>query len=201
VEFLDSYGSADLSDPNMRSTVTFCTRRMLWDDGGNMHSDLSNARALRTAFSSYATGVTVITTTHEGIAAGVTANSFNSLSLTPPMVIWSLGRSSSCFAPFMNCGHFAVHVLAHDQLQHEKQFSTKNIDRFASIEARVGEGGVPVLKGCAATFECKAVARLDGGDHVIILGEIVSFDHQNTEPLVFHNGRFRQLQAPSIAAG
>ena len=147
--------------------------------------------AFREALGRFATGVTVVTTRDAaGRPVGVTANSFNSVSLSPPMVLWSLGRSSACFGAFKACGHFGVHILAADQDQLALRFAQRGVDRFAGIEFTRGTGGVALLDGCAARFECRAAFQYDGGDHVIFLGQVLNFAHWDREPLIFKRGRF-----------
>ena len=145
---------------------------------------------LRQAFGAFATGVTVVTTVFEGKRYGVTANSFSSVSLDPPMVLWSLARTSSRFAAFENASAFAVHILAEDQQPISDGFASKGSDKFAGVDAIEGLDGVPLLAGCSARFECRTAFRYEGGDHVIFVGEVAAFDHSAKEPLLFHGGRY-----------
>ncbi len=155
---------------------------------------------LRQAFGAFATGVTVVTTAFEGKRYGVTANSFSSVSLEPPMVLWSLARTSASFAAFENASAFAVHILAADQQSISDRFASKGIDKFAGVEALEGLEGVPLLKGCAARFECRTEFRYEGGDHLIFVGEVAALDHAPSEPLLFHGGRYAR-RARDNAAG
>ena len=155
---------------------------------------------LRQAFGAFATGVTVVTTTFEGKRYGVTANSFSSVSLDPPMVLWSLARTSSSFVAFENASAFAVHILAADQQPISDRFASKGIDKFAGVEALEGLDGVPLLTGCAARFECRTAFRYEGGDHLIFVGEVAALDHAPSEPLLFHGGRYAK-RARDEAAG
>jgi 3-hydroxy-9,10-secoandrosta-1,3,5(10)-triene-9,17-dione monooxygenase reductase component len=150
-----------------------------------------DSNSFRQALGTFTTGVTIVTTVDSaGADVGVTANSFNSVSLAPPMVLWSLGRSSSNIAAFVAAQHFAVHILASDQHTLAGRFAQKNIDRFAGSELARGVDGIALLNGCTARFECKTAFQYEGGDHVIFVGEVMNFEHWNREPLVFKRGRF-----------
>jgi len=147
--------------------------------------------AFRAALGSFATGVTVITTrAGDGSSVGLTANSFNSVSLEPPMVLWSLARSSRSLGAFEQASHWAVHVLAADQEALSNRFARRGEDKFAGLTLEHGAGGAPLLPGCAARFECRGAFRYDGGDHVIFVGEVVRFTRGDVAPLVFHAGQY-----------
>ncbi|MGF0237281.1 flavin reductase [Rhodococcus sp. IEGM1300] len=153
-----------------------------------------DGRALRDAFGSFATGVTIVTTSGPGgVDIGLTANSFSSVSLDPPMVLWSLARSSLNMDAFRNSGHFAVHILSADQEALSSRFASKGIDRFEGLALDRGPDGVPLLPDCMARFACKLAYQYEGGDHVIFVGEIVDFSHSARKPLVFHGGRYGML--------
>ncbi|EJM15546.1 conserved protein of DIM6/NTAB family [Pseudomonas sp. GM21] len=153
-----------------------------------------DGRALRDAFGSFATGVTIVTTTGPGgVDIGLTANSFSSVSLDPPMVLWSLARTSLNMDAFRNSGHFAVHILSADQEALSGRFASKGIDRFEGLALDRGPDGIPMLKECMARFACKLAYQYEGGDHVIFVGEIVDFSHSARKPLVFHGGRYGML--------
>ena len=148
-------------------------------------------QSFRHALGAFATGVTIITAVDaKGADVGMTANSFNSVSLTPPMVLWSLGRGSTNIAAFLEAKHFAVHILATDQDALATRFAVRGIDRFAGLSLGRGVGGVPLLEGAAARLECRTAFQYEGGDHVIFVGEVLAFDHWEREPLVFKRGRF-----------
>lgn len=148
-------------------------------------------RGFRAALGQFATGVTVVTTRAEnGERIGLTANSFNSASLDPPMVLWSLKNDSSNFDVFAAASHFAVNVLAAEQVAVSRRFSRFAEDRFAGLECREGVGGVPVIAGCAADFQCRSVHRYSGGDHAIFVGEVLDFNIHERTPLVFHRGDY-----------
>jgi 3-hydroxy-9,10-secoandrosta-1,3,5(10)-triene-9,17-dione monooxygenase reductase component len=145
----------------------------------------------RRALGSFATGVTIITTRGpDGAPLGLTVNSFSSVSLNPPLVLWSLANSSLNLEAFRNTEHWAVHVLAADQEELSGRFARRGEDKFAGLEFDEGEGGVPLLKGCMARFQCRTASQYEGGDHVIFIGEVLSFDREETAPLVFHGGRY-----------
>jgi 3-hydroxy-9,10-secoandrosta-1,3,5(10)-triene-9,17-dione monooxygenase reductase component len=149
----------------------------------------------RQALGTFTTGVTIVTTVDAaGNDVGVTANSFNSVSLAPPMVLWSLARTSTSLAAFLAARFFAVHVLASDQQSLATRFSTRGADRFAGLSPVRGADGIALLDGCAARFECRTAFQHEGGDHVIFVGEVLNFEHCEREPLVFKRGRF----APAV---
>ncbi len=148
-------------------------------------------RALRNALGAFATGVTIVTTRGaDGSDVGLTANSFSSVSLNPPMVLWSLAKTSSSIEAFRNAGHFAVHILAADQDHLGGRFAAKGIDKFAGLQLERGPDGVPLLSGCTARFECRTAFQYEGGDHVIFVGEVVNLTHSERPPLIFHGGRY-----------
>jgi flavin reductase (DIM6/NTAB) family NADH-FMN oxidoreductase RutF len=152
-------------------------------------------RAFRDALGRFVTGVTIITTRlPDGTSVGVTANSFNSVSMTPPLVLWSLGQSSRNYANFLAATHFCVHVLSDRQESLSRRFSTAGIDRFAGLDLESGLGNVPMLTGCAARFECAAYANYAGGDHTIFLGEVMRLaSDPGAHPLLYHAGQYDRL--------
>lgn len=148
-------------------------------------------RQFRAALGAFTTGVTIVTTQDaEGRDVGLTANSFNSVSLTPPMVLWSLAKSSNSLGAFVDAAHFAVHILAADQEPLSTRFATRGIEKFAGLDLARGHGGIPLLDGCAARFECRTAFRYEGGDHEIFVGEVITFEHFDRAPLVFHGGNY-----------
>lgn len=147
--------------------------------------------ALRVALGQYATGVAVVTTLDaEGRPAGLTVNSFASVSLAPPLVLWSLAQTSACMQAFRSCSHFAVNVLAADQIEMSNRFALAGYDKFAGITWTPGLDGVPLLDGCCARFECRNHAHHAGGDHIIFIGRVEHFMRADLPPLVFHGGRY-----------
>lgn len=155
-----------------------------------------DAKALRNALGNFATGVTIVTTCHDGRKIGLTANSFNSVSLDPPLVLWSLAKKSSNIDAFMNVDAFAVHILGADQEALSNQFATPGIDKFEGVDIKTGEADVPLLRDCAARFECRTAYRYDGGDHIIFVGEVLELEQSEKEPLLFHRGKYARKTMP-----
>jgi 3-hydroxy-9,10-secoandrosta-1,3,5(10)-triene-9,17-dione monooxygenase reductase component len=148
----------------------------------------------RRVLGQFATGVTIVTTrAPDGTPCGVTASSFNSVSLDPPMVLWSLGRQALSMAAFAAAEHFTVHVLAADQQALSNRFASRGSDKFAGLAWADDVHGVPLLPGCAAVFRCRTAHRYDGGDHVIFVGEVLGFESADCAPLLFHGGRYAAL--------
>jgi flavin reductase (DIM6/NTAB) family NADH-FMN oxidoreductase RutF len=146
---------------------------------------------LRRAFGRFGTGVTVITTqSKEGARVGITANSFNTVSLDPPIVLWSLSSKSPNLEAFQSSGYFIVNVLTLDQLDISKQFSKPSNDKFLGIECTEGINGIAALSGCAATIECSVVSTQVVGDHVLFLGKVERYAHRQSDPLLFYNGKY-----------
>lgn len=153
-----------------------------------------DTRAFRRALGNFATGVTVVTAADAtGRKVGVTANSFNSVSLDPPLILWSIDKRSTSHAVFEATSHFAVNVLAADQIDLSNNFARPKEDRFAEVEYQVGEGGAPVLADCSARFECEKYQQVDGGDHWIMIGKVVAFDDCGRSPLLYHQGAYSMV--------
>ena len=146
----------------------------------------------RTALGKFATGVTIVTArTAEGDLVGLTANSFNSVSLSPPLVLWSLSRAAASMPAFSTGSHYAINILAADQKELALRFAAKGVDRFADVEFIEGVGGAPLLAGAAASFECFNRSRYEEGDHVIFVGEVERCTHRaEASPLLYHGGKF-----------
>ncbi len=142
------------------------------------------------ALSSFATGVTVVTTRYRDEDAGMTVSSFNSVSIEPPLVLWSVGKDGYSYEPFVKSDFFAVHVLAVHQEQLSERFAQTGIDKFDGLECRTGIGGVPVLPEYAACFECEVEHRYDGGDHTILVGRVLRLDDRESDPLIYYRGRY-----------
>ncbi|MDD3381693.1 MAG: flavin reductase family protein [Rugosibacter sp.] len=157
-------------------------------------------KQFRNALGSFATGVTIITTREaQGGYIGVTANSFNSLSLDPPLVLWSIGKKAFSFSAFTESKHFAVHVLAADQQVLSDRFARPSTEKFDGVEFEHGLGDVPLFPGCAAVFECTTEQYVDGGDHVIMIGRVERFSVDTTAlPLMFFRGRYAIPEAGGI---
>ena len=159
----------------------------------------SNHLDLRKAFGSFATGVTVVTTCAQNRPVGFTANSFASVSMAPPLVSWNYRKAAYGVAAFLEAEHFAIHVLGLDQQHISKRFASPVAERFAGIPLREGLGGLPVIQGCSATFECRRWSTLDAGDHVIFIGEVLRYTHEALPPLVFHGGNYVRLADAVLA--
>ena len=146
----------------------------------------------RAALSTFATGVTVITARDEnGLRVGLTASSFNSVSLTPPLVLWSLSRSASSMPAFSRGSHYAINILASEQRHIAERFASKDIDRFEGIALREGTRGAPIIEGAMAVFECFNRSQYAEGDHIIFVGEVEHCQRrEDTQPLIYHGGRF-----------
>ncbi|UVL86386.1 flavin reductase family protein [Pseudomonas sp. B21-028] len=149
-------------------------------------------RELRNLLGKFATGVTVITTrAADGRNVGMTANSFSSVSLDPPLVLWSISRNAPSLTDYLACGHFAINILGADQHDISGHFARPAPDKFSGVAFREGEAGVPLLDGVIATLVCRNVTQYEGGDHLIFLGQIEQYRHGAGEPLVFHCGQYR----------
>lgn len=148
-------------------------------------------RDLRRALAGFPTGVTVVTAaTADGRRAGVTVNSFCSVSLAPPLLLWCLSKNAPSRSVFTEASHFAIHVLAADQMHLSRRFSSPATDKFANLEFDVGLGGAAVLAGAVATFECRLAQQHEGGDHLILVGEVERYCYSGHHPLLFHGGDY-----------
>jgi len=152
--------------------------------------------AFRRALGMFATGITVITArTADGRRVGLTVNSFNSVSLDPPLIVWSLAHHLPVAPDFEACSYFAVNVLAADQLALSRRFATRDADKFVDLEFDEGLDGTPLLRGCCATFECRNAIRHQGGDHTVFLGAVERVTQGEGNPLLYFGGRYRWLEA------
>jgi flavin reductase (DIM6/NTAB) family NADH-FMN oxidoreductase RutF len=150
-----------------------------------------DTRHFRNALSQFATGVTVITTRLDnGKFFGLTASSFNSVSLDPPLVLWSLSTQANSMPLFTGNSHYVINVLSADQAQLADRFARRIENRFDGVEFELSNTGLPIIKGVAAWFECHNRSRYPEGDHVIFVGEVERCDVSPQAPLVFHGGRF-----------
>jgi 3-hydroxy-9,10-secoandrosta-1,3,5(10)-triene-9,17-dione monooxygenase reductase component len=148
-------------------------------------------RSFRNALGAFATGVTVVTTrSAEGHDIGLTANSFNSVSLDPPLVLWSLSKASRALPIFAGSQYFTIHVLAADQEAISARFSRMSTDKFAGLDVERGLGDTPMLREFSARFQCRTAFQYEGGDHTIFVGQVEAFDHTERKPLVFHAGQY-----------
>ena len=146
----------------------------------------------RQALGMFATGVTIVTArTVSGSLVGLTANSFNSVSISPPLVLWSLAKSAGSMAAFSAGSHYAIHILSAHQQALAQQFASKDINRFAGVEFVLGATGAPLLAGAVASFECFNRSQYEEGDHVIFVGEVERCTHTaGAAPLLYHGGKF-----------
>lgn len=145
---------------------------------------------LRDAMGCFATGVTIVTTMTDRGPLGMTVNSFASVSLDPPLVLWSPARKSERFPAFETANHFAVHILSQDQQELATKFSKFGIEAFDGLDYTRGIGDVPLLEECSARFECSHAAGHDGGDHLIVVGEVLRISASDKPSLVFYRGEF-----------
>jgi flavin reductase (DIM6/NTAB) family NADH-FMN oxidoreductase RutF len=168
------------------------------DPANELASDHSpiDPRDFRNALGNYATGVTVITAAAaDGRPVGLTCNSFASVSLNPPLVLWSLVIYSQSLVVFQNASHFAVNVLGASQQELATRFATRSEDKFAGVEWTPGLGRAPILKDSVASFQCRAADRYYGGDHVIFLGAVEAYSYNRNEPLLFAQGGYGRFVA------
>lgn len=152
----------------------------------------------RSVLGHFATGVAVVTTLDErGAKTGMTISSFNSVSLDPPLVLWSVAEDSQGYDVFTETQHFAVHVLARHQKDLASLFAQSGGDKFEDLDCRDGLNGIPVLPEFAACFECSTEHIYPGGDHKIIVGRVHRFEEQDADPLIVHRSRFLRKESPS----
>ncbi|MDT8991868.1 flavin reductase family protein [Curvibacter sp. APW13] len=151
-----------------------------------------SSQSFRAALGMFATGVTIVTARRvDGGLVGLTANSFNSVSLSPALVLWSLARSAGSFEAFRNGEHYAINILGADQQDLARRFSEKIPDRFDGVPWQPGLGGAPLIGGAIAHFECSNRSQYAEGDHMIFVGEVERCDHlPGASPLLFHGGKF-----------
>lgn len=148
-------------------------------------------QAFRAALGTFTTGVTIITTRNaDGAPVGITANSFNSVSLNPPLVLWSLAKTARSLPVFEEGLHWNVHVLSAGQEALSGSFAAQGSDKFAGLALDPGISTAPLLPGCTARFQCRTAFRYDGGDHVIFVGEVLAYDRSELPPLVYQAGQY-----------
>lgn len=154
-------------------------------------SAVFDSREFRDTLGTFTTGVTVVTTRGAtGEPAGLTANSFNSVSLEPPLVLWSIAKTSRALEDFKQAEYWAVHILADGQEALAKVFASKADDKFSGLETVDGIAGLPLLSGCTSVFQCKAEQAHDAGDHIILVGRVIEFERHDRTPMVFSQGSF-----------
>ena len=153
-----------------------------------------DTRQLRNALGRFTTGVTIVSCRDEtGQFVGLTANSFNSLSLEPPLVLWSLRSASPNMAAFEAASRFAINLLTEAQVDLSRRFASRADDRFTEGAWALGEHGAPVLAGCAAVFECETVSHQVAGDHRLFIGRVLACTESPLPPLVFQAGHYHLL--------
>lgn len=161
-----------------------------------------DSRKLRNALGQFPTGVVIVTAaTAGGERIGMTMSSFNSVSLEPPLVLFSVHRKALTFVHWQEMQHYAINILAEDQEELSNRFAKAKTDKWEGIEPIAGETGAPILPGALAAFECEAFSRYDGGDHEIFVGRVLHLHEGRigAPPLVFFGGMYRQL-APAAGA-
>lgn len=152
------------------------------------------SQELRRVMGHFATGVTVITTKDkDGTPQGLTANAFMSLSLNPPLILISVDKGATCYACFEPQNGFTVNFLSEEQEEISRRFATKGVDKFAGLQWKEGNNGAAILDGILGHVECKIAQCYDGGDHTIVLGEIVNVGATGERPLLFFKGKYQKL--------
>ena len=164
-----------------------------------MTDKVFDQREFRNALGNFATGVTVVTTKNKkGEYLGVTANSFASVSMDPPMVLWSLDKRALSLTDYQEAGYYTVNVLAEDQVELSNRFASQGEDKYAGVDFFEGKGGCPVIAGAIARFQCQVVHQYEGGDHIILVGQVLDFDKNDDPALLFHKGRYCTAGAEPI---
>lgn len=150
---------------------------------------------LRRCLGRFATGVTIVTAADAaGHHYGITANSFSSVSLEPPLVLWNIAKSSNSLDAFLNAKHFAIHVLSERQQALSQHFAQTDHSLFDGIAVSISEDGVPLLPDVHARFECRTERVVEAGDHHIIIGEITDCVFNDSRPLLFYRGDYDQMR-------
>ena len=166
----------------------------MWEEVAAPEKAQHDTRDFRSALGCFPTGVCLITALGpQSRRVGLTANSFSSVSLDPPMVLWSLARTATSAAVFRDAEYFAIHVLAARDAELSSHFAKPGEDKFAKYQDRFTEGlaGVPILQGAASRFECHSRHRYYGGDHIIVIGMVERYGYDpDSAPLVFHRGKY-----------
>lgn len=164
----------------------------IWEDGVSNAAVAGeqNQRQLRRALGQFVTGVAVATTANAEERVGMTINSFSSVSLNPPLVLWSLRTDASSAQRFLSSGHYAINVLSADQRELAGWFASRARDKFADVEFEPGLGGCPLLPACLAYFECRLEETIPCGDHLVLVGAIERAAHREGEPLLFASGAY-----------
>lgn len=170
-------------------------------DGSTSVGSAVQSRIFREALSRFPSGVTVVTTTDdEGQCWGFTANAFSSLSINPPLVLVCLADSADCYPAFMDAERFAINILSNRHEQLAMRFATKGAEKFAGEEFDDDPFGLPVLADSVATLRCSTHARLDGGDHVILVGRVEETKYNDNIPMLYFRGAFCELPSEEKAS-
>jgi flavin reductase (DIM6/NTAB) family NADH-FMN oxidoreductase RutF len=165
----------------------------MWEEAVAPQRTSHDPRDFRSALGCFATGVCLVTTLGpEGKPEGLTINSFSSVSLDPPMILWSLARSASSAPVFRDAEYFAVNILSKDDAELSTHFARPSADKFAAFPERFFKGmqGLPLLQGAVATFECHSRHRYYGGDHIILIGNVERYVWNQAAPLLYHRGKY-----------
>jgi len=156
-----------------------------------MQEPVFDSKEFRRALGTFTTGVTIITSCGaDGEPVGVTANSFSSVSLDPPLVLWSLAETANSLPVFQGAEYFAIHILAAGQEDLSNRFASRGEDKFANLDVEQGLGDTPLLSGCSTRMQCKTVHQYEGGDHIIFVGEVIDLINNEIPPLVFQAGKY-----------
>ncbi|MEM6639812.1 MAG: flavin reductase family protein [Pseudomonadota bacterium] len=159
-------------------------------------SDTNDQRALRNALGTFATGVTVVTTVDDGGQHwGFTANSFTSVSLDPPLVLFCLTHQAESMPAFAHASSFIVNVLASEQEAISNLFASRGVDKFAEVDFQPGETGCARITGAVAWFECAMTQKIDAGDHAIFIGRVLDYGSNDADPLAYCRGRYGTVHA------
>ncbi len=155
-----------------------------------------DTRAFRDALGQFATGVCLVTLVNErGLAQAVTVNSFASVSLDPPLVLWSLQKDSDVYEQYVAAPHFAIAILSSEQQDHSSSYALKDNHELAAEHFTLGENGAPLISEALVNFECHLEQSLDGGDHTILVGRVTRIvEGSPVSPLVFYAGQYRSLE-------
>ena len=153
-------------------------------------------RDFRNALGVFVTGVTVVTTLNtSGEPIGLTANSFSSVSLSPPLVLWSLSLRSPNLSNYLQATHFLVNILSDKQADISERFARSNSNKFEGLDYKKSQQGLPQLNGISAYFECRTEARHYSGDHVIFIGQVINYQYNGSPTLVYSRGQYKILES------
>ncbi|MFT3929698.1 MAG: flavin reductase family protein [Spongiibacteraceae bacterium] len=161
-----------------------------------MKNTIIDIQQFRNALGNFATGVCIVTVAPEaGVPIGMTINSFSSVSLEPPLVMWSIQCNSECFAVFESAERFAINVLSAEQQDLSREYSRKGQHQLKAEHFYCGRSGAPLLHNALTVFECRSWARYPGGDHLILVGEVLQFSAQPAAPaLGFFKGAYTEIR-------